>query len=278
MKNILFQILDYHSNDSIELRFAFLFAIKMEKSNNSSNNNGNGEDDFVFTPDAVGQWADSAPGASPAVEGESEMPPLEPVAMDVVEGELERAQRGEEVSDAAIEMIVGGETSGGGERSGMSTFEKKEEKRAEKKRKREEEENVNFESGSQNLTNRVKNKSSQTEMTKVATLRKEEVRNDAKRSGRNPDLEGPFEGAAEKFGTEILQWEDIQKQKRRDLSRAMEGKFKKKRLSGDAKRRRNEQLERQAREEVMAKRRREERERKERREREEREDRRDEGR
>ena len=204
MKNILFQILDYHSNDSIELRFAFLFAIKMEKSNNSSNNNGNGEDDFVFTPDAVGQWADTAPGASPAAEGESEVPPLEPIAMDVVEEELERAEKGEEVSDAAIGRIVGGETSSGGERSGMSTFEKKEEKRAEKKRKREEEENVDFESGSQNLTNRVKNKSSQTEMTKVATLRKEEVRNDAKRSGRNPDLEGPFEGAAEKFGTEIL--------------------------------------------------------------------------
>ena len=58
---------------------------------------------------------------------------MEPVAMDVVEGELERAQRGEEVSDAAIERIVGGEMSGGGERSGMSTFKKKEEKRAEKK-------------------------------------------------------------------------------------------------------------------------------------------------
>ena len=65
-----------------------------------------------------------------------------------------------------------------------------------------------------NLTDRVKNKSSQTEMTKLATMRKEEVRNEAKRSGRNPDLEGPFEGASEKFGTVILQWEDIQKQKR----------------------------------------------------------------
>ena len=244
-------------------------TINMEKSDNNGNNNGSGGDDFVFSPDAVGRWADSAPGASPAADGGSEMPGLEPIDMEVVEEELERAERGEEVSDAGISRIVEGDSR---DRSGLSAYEKKEEKREEKRKVREEEENKDFQTGSVNLTDRVKNKSSQTEMTKVATMRKEDVRNMAKRSGRNPDLEGPFEGASEKFGTEILQWEDVQKAKRRDLARAMEGKFKKKRVSGDAKRRRNEQLERQAREDVMERRRKEERQRKEERERKEREE------
>ena len=234
----------------------------MENNDNNGSNDGTGEDNFVFSPEAVSRWAETTPGASLTADGGSELPALEPIAMDVVEEQLESAERGEEVSDAAIGRIA--EESGSRDWSGMSAYEKKEEKRAEKKRVREEEENVDFQTGSVNLTDRVKNKSAQTEMTKVATMRKEEVRNQAKRSGRNPDLEGPFEGAAEKFGTEILKWEDIQKEKRRDLTRMMEGKFKKKRVSGDAKRRRNEQIERQAREEVMERRRREERERRER--------------
>ena len=170
----------------------------MEKNDNNGSNNQNGEDDFVFSPNAVGRWADSAPGASPAAEGGAEMPALEPIAMDVVEEELERAERGEGVSDAAIERIAEGGEGASRDRSGMSAYERKEEKREEKKRKREEEENVDFQTGSINLTDRVKNKSSQTEMTKVATLRKEEVRNDAKRSGRG-HLKGQPKSSAQKF-------------------------------------------------------------------------------
>ena len=78
----------------------------MEKSDNNGNNNENGEDDYVFSPNAVGPWADSAPGASPAAEGGSEMPALEPIAMDVVEQELERAERGEEVRGGLELMAI----------------------------------------------------------------------------------------------------------------------------------------------------------------------------
>ena len=249
-----------------------LEAKDMEKDNNNGSNiEKGGDDDFVFSPDAVDRWANqNASGASSAAEGGMGMPPLEPIPMDLVEGELERAERGEAVDDDTLGRIAATPTEGG-ERE-LSAYEKKEKKQAEKKRKREEEENVPFKSGSQNLSDWCKNKSSQTEMTKVATMRKEEVRNDARRSGMNPGLEGRFEGAAGRHGVEIMTWDELEKSKRRDLTRMSEGKFKKKKLSGDAKRRRKEQMQRHAREEISGSRRREEREREERRkEREERE-------
>ena len=83
-------------------------------------------------------------------------------------------------------------------------------------------------------------------MTRMATLRKEEKRQDARRSGMNPGLEGPYEGAAGRHGVEIIQWDDLTKEKRRDLTRASEGKFKKKRLCGDARRKRKDMLQRAA--------------------------------
>ena len=177
------------------------------------------------------------------------MPGLKPIPMDVVEGELERAERGEEVSDAAISRIVTGEEVSGA--SQLSAYERKEQKSKEKREKKKEEEDAEFPSGSVNNSKMMKNKSCQTEMTKMATMRKEEKRQDARRSGMQPGLEGTFEGASTRHGVEIVQWDDLTKEKRRDLTRSSEGKFKKRRLCGDARRKRKDQLQRAAREEVM---------------------------
>ena len=202
----------------------------MEKDNNNDKVNENGEDDFVFSPDAVSRWADASTStdASLAATGGLTMPALEPIDMEVVEEELERAERGAEVSDAAIGRIVEGDSGRSGDSRGMSAYERKEQKSVDKKRKREEEEDVEFETGSVNASTMRKNKSSQTEMTRMATLRKEEKRQDTRRSGTQPELEGPFEGAGQRHGVEIVQWDDLTKEKRRDLTRASEGKFKKK--------------------------------------------------
>ena len=225
-----------------------------ESKDQSTNTENGGDDDFVFSPGAVGQWADQqAAGASPTDEGGLRMPGLEPIPMDVVEDELARAERGEEVSDAAISRIVtGGEESGA---SQLSAYERKEQKSKEKREKKKEEEDAEFESGSVNDSNMRKNKSCQTEMTRMATMRKEEKRQDARRSGTQPGLEGAFEGASDRHGVEIVQWDDLTKEKRRDLTRSSEGKFKKRRLCGDARRKRRDMLQRAAREEFSGSRR-----------------------
>ena len=116
----------------------------MEKDNNNDKVNENGEDDFVFSPEAVSRWADASTStdASLAATGGLTMPALEPIDMEVVEEELERAERGAEVSDEAIGRIVEGDSrrSGDSRGSAMSAYERKEQKSAQKKRMREEEE------------------------------------------------------------------------------------------------------------------------------------------
>ena len=202
----------------------------MAKSGSESSGSDKEIDEYELSEDAVSRWADKVAGASLTAEGHDStttdappMPPLEPIPMDLVEGELERAERGEAVDDNTIGRIANPEE---------SREERKERLREEKMKRKKEEEDQAFRTQSQNESDMVKNKSSQTEMTKVATMRKEEVRNNAKRSGKNPGLEGPFEGAAARHKVKIVKWEDLNNDKKREIARLSEGKFKKDRLSG----------------------------------------------
>ena len=201
-------------------------------------------DEYELSEDPVSRWADQTTGASltaenedPAVPAAPQMPTLEPIPMDLVEGELDRAERGEAVDDNVISQIVDPEE---------TTGERKERLREQKMKRKREEEDQDFQTQSQNISDRVKNKSSQTKMTKTATMRKEEVRNNARRSGQNPGLEGPFEGAATRHKVKIIKWEDLNNEKKREIARRSEGKFKKSRPSGAERNKRKEQIERQA--------------------------------
>ena len=234
----------------------------MAKRDSASSSDDKEIDEYELSEDPVSRWADQTTGASltaenedPAVPAAPQMPTLEPIPMDLVEGELDRAERGEAVDDNVISQIVDPEE---------TTGERKERLREQKMKRKREEEDQDFQTQSQNISDRVKNKSSQTEMTKTATMRKEEVRNNTRRSGRNPGLEGPFEGAATRHKVKIVKWEDLNNEKKREIARRSEGKFKTSRPSGAERNKRKEQIERQAREAVLERRRREEREEKER--------------
>ena len=120
----------------------------------------------------------------------------------------------------------------------------KEERRENKKRKRHEIEDTPYTSGFGLL---VKDKSSQTEMTKQATMRREEARQNAVRSGRNPGADNNWTGSTSRLRVKVYKWDELKKQQRRDIVRKEEGKFKKKKLTGDQRKARKAAFERQAR-------------------------------
>ena len=66
---------------------------------------------------------------------------------------------------------------------------------------------------------KCKNKRCQCEMTKRATMRAEEKRYGTKRSGKQPGLEGPWEGRGESEGVKLVQWEELTKTQRKNRSR-----------------------------------------------------------
>ena len=136
------------------------------------------------------------------------------------------------------------------EEEGRVQEKSKEERRMERKRKWAEEEDIPYESGATHLSIFVKDKKTQTEMTKEAAMRREEVRHRARRSGRNPQADDNWEGAGERERVTIVKWEELRSQQRRDIIRAQEGKFKKKKLTGSQRQAKRAALQKHARAEL----------------------------
>ena len=56
-------------------------------------------------------------------------------------------------------------------------------------------------------------------MTRQATMRAEEKRFGTKRSGKRPELEGPWEGRGETEGVKMVKWEELSQTARKNRSR-----------------------------------------------------------
>ena len=62
-------------------------------------------------------------------------------------------------------------------------------------------------------------KRTQVEMTRMATMRAEEKRQGSRRSGKRPNLEGPWQDAGQRDGVEKVKWEDLNRSQKKNSAR-----------------------------------------------------------